>query len=216
MAADVQNRKTIREAFGALLVAAIEGAGKPAQKVYDFIVKDFKGKYATVALDSRPSIRSKQAQVTRVSSGIKLDTHLFVLYSDDPTPATNSPTAGNNKAIEMADTSLFAIGDEVFVEDAAHYEVAVVTAVSTNVSITAATLIYSYTTPKVYWWNEKLAANRLDLLEKEISDLLMDNDTNETWEQVAFDGEPSRDDIAIGGKEYLHEVIHLLFTLKSD
>ena len=216
MAADVQNRQTIREAYAALLVTALVGSGKPAQKVYEYIPGDFKGQSAVVAIDSAPSTRGKQAQVTRVSSGVRLDVHTLVLYGDEPTAAANSPVAGSSKVITMADTSLFEVGQSVFIEDVSYYEIAAITAVSADVSITIGTLVYSYTTPNVYWWNEKLAANRLDWLEKEISDVNMDNDTNNTWAQLSLDGDPTRDDITIGGKAYLHEVFHLMFQLHSD
>ncbi len=216
MSADVQNRQTIREAYAALLVTALVGTGKPAQHVYEYLPGDFQGKYSIVAIDSAPSVRSKQAQVTRVSSGVRLDVHTLVLYAADPTNATNSPTAGNSKIIQMADTSNFEVGDSIVVEDNSHTEIAAVTAVSTNVSITVATLANAYTTPRVYWWHEKLAINRLDWLEKEISDVNMDNDTNDTWAQLSLDGTPTRDDVVIGGKPYLQEIFHLVFQLHSD
>lgn len=220
MTSNVQNRQTIREAYAALLVTALVGAGKPAQRVYEYLPGDFHGKYSVVVIDSAPSVRSKQAQVTRVASGVEMDLHTFVLYADKPIEATNSPTSGSNKVIDIADTSNFAVGDSVVIEDGSHTEIATVTVVTTDVSITVGTLAYSYTAPSVYWWHEKLAANRLDLLEKMISDVNMDNDTSDDtaslWAQISLDGKPTRDDLSIGGKGYLHEVFHLRFQLHSD
>lgn len=214
MTSDVQNRQVIREAFGALLETALVGSGKPAQIVYDFLPGDFGGRYSVVAVESRPSRREKQAQVTRVASNVKLDVHTFSLYADEPISATNTVTAGEDKVIQVPDTSLFAVGEQVCVSDDTHYDVTTVSAIVANVSITV-DLAHGFTTPKVYWWNEKLAENRLDLLEKKIADVVMDNDTNEIWEVVSFDGMPEDDPVVIGGKNYLHEIIHLNFQLRS-
>ncbi len=223
MTSNVQNRQDIREAYADLLVTEFEGDGKPskpAQKVYPYLVGDFRGRFSIMSLDSRPSTRSKQAQVTRVASGIGMDLHVLVLYAAEPVRATNNPTAGSNKVFEMDDTSLFSVGDEVFIRDDDHEEMATVTVVADGVSITVATLENSYSDtvrkPDVYWWSEKHAQNRLDLFEKRISDLNMDNDTTDDWDLLSLDGKPTRDDVSIGGKEYLHEIYHLQFDLKSD
>lgn len=215
MTSNVPNRQTIREAFSAMLTTALVGTGKPAQKVYDFIVGDFSGRYSVAAVESRPSMRAKQAQVTRVASNVKLDVHTFVLYADTAIQATNNVTAGDDKLIQVHDTSLFAVGEDVCVTDETNYDVATVSAIVENVSITV-NLAHAFDLPKVYWWNEKLAANRLDLLEKEITEVVMDNDTNDTWDELSFDGVPESDPVLIGGKQYLHEVFHLNFQLKSD
>jgi hypothetical protein len=216
MSSDVQNRQDIREAFGVLLIAAIEGSGKPAQKVFDFPVGDFGGRYSVVTLDSQPSTRGKQAQVTRVASNVKLDVHTFVLYAHPPVRATNNVIADDDQVIEVEDTSLFTVGEDVCVTDGTNYDLAKVTVIDTNVSITVESLDHAFTTPDVYWWNEKLAANRKDWLEKEISDVVMDNDTTTLWDQLSFDGTPTDDPVNIGGKPYLHEIIHLNFELKSE
>ena len=216
MASDVLNRQTIREAMAALLVTELEGPNKPAQKVYNHRVRDFNGRSPVVVVASRPTDRSKQAQVTRVSSLVKLDVHTFVLYSEAGVTASNSPTAGNNKVINLSDTSTFTVGDAVTIMDDSNSEAATITAITDDVSITVGTLAYSYATPKIYSWTERNAEDRLDLLEKSISDMVMDNDTTEMWAQLSFEGESTHDDVAIGGLEYLHEVFHLNFRLHSD
>ncbi len=216
MTANVPNRTTIREAFAALLETALVGSGLPAQKVYSYRVADFKGRYACVAVTSGKSTRSKQAQVTRITSGINLEAHTFVLYSAPPTLATNNLTAGDDVVIRVPSTSDFFVGDVVTIEDSSHTERATINAIVSNVSIRVDTLAYSYTTPNVFWWTERDAEDRLDLLEKMISDVAMDNDTNETWEQVSFDGDTTLDPVILGGREYLHEIIPFNFRLHSD
>lgn len=216
MTSNVQNRKDIRESFAALLVAAIEGTGKPAQKVYPYRVSDFGGRKAVCVLASAPANRSKQAQVTRVSSRVRVDVHNFVWYADQGEQSSNSPAAGASVVIRIPNTENYQVGDVVTVEDASHLERATVTAVTTGQSITVNTLVYSYTRPVVHWWTERDAEDRLDWMEQEVSKVVMDNDTNETWAQVSFAGDHTHDDITIGGKPYLHEIIHLEFQLHSD
>ena len=216
MSANVQNRSDIRHSFATMLETALVGTGKPAQKVYSFRVSDFKGKYCIVAVTSAPANRSKQAQITRVSSLLKLEVHSFVLYAAEPVQATNSPTAGSSKTILVPSTSDFEVGDTATVEDESHSEQAVITGISAGVSITVDSLDHSYTTPRVFWWTEQQAEDRLDLLEKMISDVVMDNDTNDTWAQLSFDGDTQFDPVVIGGKDYLHEIVPVVFQLHSD
>lgn len=216
MSANVQNRKDIREAFAALLETALVGTGLPAQKVYPYRVSDFKGRYSVVAVTSGKANRSKQAQVTRVSSGVNLEAHTFVLYSAPSVEATNNPAAGNNVTINVPSTTDFEVGDVVTLEDASHTERATVNLVTANVSIRVATLAYSYTAPEVFWWTERDSEDRMDLLEKKISDVIMDNDTNDTWAQLSFDGDTQQDPVVIGGRDYLHEIFPLNFRLHSD
>ena len=68
----------------------------------------------------------------------------------------------------------------------------------------------------MFWWTEKDADNRLDWLEKAIADVVMDNDTNETWAELFFDGPTELDPVRISGKDYLHEVVPLQFRLFSE
>lgn len=216
MTSAVQNRKIIREAFATLLESALVGSGKPAQKVYNYRASDFKGKYSVVCVTSEKANRGKQAQVTRVFSQVGLEVHTFILYSAASVQATNNPTSGSGKVIEMEETTDFEVGDVVTVEDAGHTERATITAISAGISITVNSLTYSYTTPNVFWWTERDAEDRMDLLEKYISDVVMDNDTNETWAQLSFAGDTQSDPVVIGGKEYLHEIIPLRFDMYSE
>jgi hypothetical protein len=217
MSSDVQNRKTVRRALAALLEAQLVGSGKPAQKLYRYKKSDFKGQSPVIVVTSAPVTRSKQAQVTRIASMMELEIHTFVLYADEPVTATNNPTAGNSKAINLSNTALFAVGMEVGIEDVSHDEIATISAITPNVSITVATLAYSYTTPNIYWINEELSEDQMDLLEKEISDTLMDNEINGTlWADIEFNGPTELDPVAIGGKEYNHEVIKIQLRLFSE
>jgi len=216
MASDVQNRKTIREEFASLLETALVGSGLPAQAVYPYRVSDFKGRYSVVAVTSGKANRGKQAQVTRVSSRVNLEVHTFVLYSAPPVKSTGNATAGTNVVINISDTSNFIVGDVVTIEDESHTERATINAIVEDVSIRVATLTYSYTTPNVFWWTERDAEDREDLLEKMITDVAMDNDTNDTWAQLSFDGDTQPDPLVIGGQDYLHEIFPFQFQLHSD
>ncbi len=63
--------------------------------------------------------------------------------------ASNSPTSGSNKTINLADTDGVNEGDSVTVRDGSHNELAVVTTVNTNTSIVVASLVDGYTTPYI-------------------------------------------------------------------
>jgi hypothetical protein len=64
--------------------------------------------------------------------------------------ASNSPTAGANKVINLSDTAGLAVGMEVSVKDGSNSEVTNITAVVASTSITVDNLAASYTTPDVY------------------------------------------------------------------
>lgn len=218
MSANVPNRKSVRQAFAALLEAALVGSGKPAQRVYRYRPADFGGKYSVVAVTSAPTTRSKQAQVTRVANKIRLSVHNFVLYADKSVVATNNPVSGLSRVINLPNTESFAISDVVTIQDINNRETAIVTAV-TPLSIVV-DLSNSYTTPQVTWWSEEDAEDRMDWLEKAVADVIMDNDVIDDpevgqWE-VSFDGNSEIDFPLIGGLEYQHETIPLLFEIKSD
>jgi hypothetical protein len=65
--------------------------------------------------------------------------------------ASNSPTAGANKVINVSDTVGVVVGSYVTVKDGSNSEVARVTAVSASTSITVENLAFGYTTPSVYY-----------------------------------------------------------------
>jgi len=56
-------------------------------------------------------------------------------------------------------------------------------------------------------WGEDNAEDRVDLLEKEIADVLMDNFSTDDWVYIQLDGRSVRDSVEIGGQEYIREVI---------
>ncbi len=72
--------------------------------------------------------------------------------------ATSSPTAGANKTINMSDTGDLAVGREVTLVGGGLTEIAVVTAVVNNTSITVANLVNSYTLPEIYGFNQRATA----------------------------------------------------------
>lgn len=75
--------------------------------------------------------------------------------------ASNSPTSGSSKTINIADTGDLAVGREVTIKDASNSEVTTVTALVSNTSITA-NLANSYTTPDVYGFNTRATSLTLD------------------------------------------------------
>lgn len=80
--------------------------------------------------------------------------------------ASNNPAAGSSVTINIADTGTpeLTVGQRVTVKDGVSSEVAYVTAVVTNTSVTVDTLANSYTTPDVYGFRERAATSGLALL----------------------------------------------------
>ena len=72
--------------------------------------------------------------------------------------ASNSPTAGANKTINLADTATLAVGMEVTVKDGTNSEVTNITAVVASTSITVDNLANGYTTPDVYGYQARATA----------------------------------------------------------
>lgn len=64
--------------------------------------------------------------------------------------SSSSPTAGASKTLNLADTATLAIGMDVSIKDGSNSEVARITAVVANTSITVDNLANGYTTPDVY------------------------------------------------------------------
>jgi hypothetical protein len=220
MTSNVPNRKLVRQAFAAKLESALVGSGKPAQRVYRYRPADFGGKYSVVAVTSAPTTRAKQAQVTRTANKIRLQVHTFVLYADKAVIASNNPAAGSSRVISVSNTDQFTVADQVTIEDNSHRETSIITAITPGVSIVVDSLDYSYTTPRVTWWSEEDAEDRMDWLEKAVADVVMDNDVIEIpdvgiW-VVSFDGNSDIDFPIIGGLEYQHEIIPLVFEISSD
>jgi hypothetical protein len=75
--------------------------------------------------------------------------------------ASNSPTSGSSKTINISDTGDLAVGREVTIKDGTNSEVTTITALVSNTSITV-DLASSYTTPDVYGFNTRATALTLD------------------------------------------------------
>ncbi len=65
--------------------------------------------------------------------------------------ASNSPTSGSNKVINVSDTTGLTIGSLVTVKDGTSNESARVNAIVVNTSFTVDTLVNGYTTPDIYY-----------------------------------------------------------------
>lgn len=72
--------------------------------------------------------------------------------------ASNSPTAGSNKVINLADTATLEVGMDVTVRDGSNSEICRITAVVASTSITVDALAASYTTPDVYGYRARAIA----------------------------------------------------------
>jgi hypothetical protein len=75
--------------------------------------------------------------------------------------ASNSPTSGSSKTINISDTGDLAVGREVTIKDGTNSEVTTITALVSNTSITV-DLASSYTTPDVYGFNTRATTLTLD------------------------------------------------------
>lgn len=220
MTSNVPNRKLVRQAFAALLEAALVGSGKPAQRVYRYRPADFLGKYSVVTVTSAPTTRAKQAQMTRTVNKVRLHVDLFALYADPAVIATNNPTAGSSKTINLPKTDIFSVADVVTIEDGNNREKATITAITPGVSIVVNALVSGYTTPRVTWWTEEDSQDRIDWLEKAVTDVVMDNEAIDVAEVgtcvVSVDGDTDIDYLIIGGLEYQHETVPLIIEISSD
>lgn len=65
-------------------------------------------------------------------------------------------------------------------------------------------------------WTEENSEDKQDDLEKAIADVLMDNDTNDTWAQLSFNGPSELDFTVVGGKMYRQETIRVQIQLYSE
>lgn len=72
--------------------------------------------------------------------------------------ATNSPTAGASKTINLSDTTGLAVGMEVTVRDGSASEVTNITTVNSGVSIVVDNLVNGYTLPDVYGYPTRATA----------------------------------------------------------
>ena len=58
-------------------------------------------------------------------------------------------------------------------------------------------------------WTEANAEDRIDLIEKEIADTVMDNRTNANWDIITIEGPSIVDGVEIGGEEYRRELTRI-------
>ncbi len=58
-------------------------------------------------------------------------------------------------------------------------------------------------------WTEKEAEDRLDRIEKEIADVVMDDFSNDDWQYLEYDGPTDTGRVIIGGEEYRRERIKI-------
>lgn len=56
-------------------------------------------------------------------------------------------------------------------------------------------------------WTEDMAEDRLDLIEKEIADCVVDNYAGTIWQALTWAGASAIDSVVLGGEEYKHEVV---------
>jgi hypothetical protein len=75
------DRAALRKAFAALLVTALEGAAKPAEKVYDHQVADFGTYNPVVVVTEGGSEWQRFTSQGGIPAGHTLIVHSFVLYA---------------------------------------------------------------------------------------------------------------------------------------
>lgn len=86
MPANGVNRETIRDAYVALVEAAMVGAGKPLQAVYGYQVGDFEDQSPVMVVTSGPSERVKKQLGTLFRDvHVTLYVHTFVAYAIEGT-----------------------------------------------------------------------------------------------------------------------------------
>lgn len=61
-------------------------------------------------------------------------------------------------------------------------------------------------------WTEAQSEDQIDLLEKIISDVVVEANDSGLWQSVEFNGESAIDSVEIGGADYRYEVIPLRIT----
>jgi len=206
MPSNVISRKTARETFAALLDTKFGSDWD----VFNYKVTKFSGKAKNIVVTSAGSSRTiTGAQAVESNNTFRFRVFVFVLFQVQPIVATNSPTAGSNKTINIPDTTNFVNGNTVRIEDDTNAENAVINAVPVaNVSIQVATLVNGYTTPRVYAWTPRNSDDEIDTAEKNIADVCNDNQKNTYWDRLYMDGESDPDMIVDeGGQTFRREII---------
>lgn len=211
MAANLSDRSVSRAMLATLFRAGLVGSGLPVQAVYEYQRADFRGIWPVVCVRSAGSSRSKLSTDTTNKGRFRFEVDTFVLHSEIPVLATSNPAAGSNVVISVPDTSLFTVGGTARISDVTGEEIITINAIVANVSVRATTLVASYTTPALQSWTELQSEDTLDLIEKEIADIIDDNFVNDAaglW--IEIDGQSTVDNILVGGRVYRHESIPLV------
>lgn len=206
MPSNVLSRKTVREALATLIDAAFNSDWD----VFNYKTTKFSGKARNIVVTSAGSRRTVMgAKDTESDASFRFRIFVFVLFSVQPVQATNSPTAGSNKTINIPDTTNFINGNTIRVEDDSSAEDAVINqAIVTDTSIRVATLVNSYTTPRVYAWTPHNSDDQLDTAEKTLADVANDNQSGTYWNKLAVEGETDPDLIVDeGGQTFRREII---------
>jgi hypothetical protein len=87
------DRAALRKAFALLVKTAIEGASKPAEKVYDYQVADFGTLNPVVVVTEAGSEWKRLTTQGGVPAGHALAVHVFVLYATPDNTAITEATS---------------------------------------------------------------------------------------------------------------------------
>lgn len=86
-----------------------------------------------------------------------------------------------------------------------------------NVTVFLDVLTFTLYADSENGWTEQHAEDRMDLLEKSISDVLADNHTNPPhWTTIKLNGRTITERVPIGGKLYLAETISLVAMVANS
>lgn len=217
MPSNVISRKTVREALATLIDAGFDSTWD----VFNYKTKKFNGKARNIVVASAGSKRDKTgSRQVDSDTQFRFRIFVFVLYAVQPFVATNSPTAGVNKPITLTSTTNLINGATVRIEDDSNSEDAVINTLVLNTSIQIATLVNSYTTPRVYAWTDHNSDDQLDAAEKAITDICNDNRKNNAtatlWGELEL-GEWTDPDLIVdeAGQTYRREIINVTTTKLS-
>jgi len=205
MTSNVTDRSVMRKKFAGLLEDALVGSGKPVKVVYDYQVGDFRGESPVIVVTSTGTARGSST-VTGVTEFF-LEVHTFILYAAKPMITVDSPDAGVDVTIALEDTSIYQVGNTVVIEDGTNSDIAIITDIDPNVSVTIDVLVHSFVTPKIYIWTESQSEDLLDLLEKGISDVIKDSSEEDLFFYVMNTDRSEIDVVEIGGDAYRHETV---------
>jgi hypothetical protein len=206
------NRADIRKQFATFLRTYLVGVDKPADALYEYQVGDFRGrKIVTIVTGAGTDRRNPSSDDN--NSTFYLEVHNFVLYAIKPEPVLEDLEAGDDVVLSLRNTALFSIGDTVTVEDGTYTNVAIVTDLETNTSITLDTLANDFTGPTVSIWTELQSEDMIDLMEQLTYDAVVDANDEDKWLWVSTDGRSEPDLVDIGGNPYRHEIIPVMIGI---